>query len=49
VRVAGVDAPTYVHTGIHSSHDKGGIYVREQEYRAEHPRVSSFQHPTSLP
>ena len=30
VRVAGVDAPTYVHTGIPTSHAKGGIYLREE-------------------
>src|SRR4051812_29567555 len=32
VRIAGVDAPTSVHTGIRTSHDKGGIYRREQEF-----------------
>jgi hypothetical protein len=35
VRVAGVDAPTYVHTGIKTAHDKGGVFLREQEYRRQ--------------
>lgn len=33
IRVAGVDAPVYVHTGIKTSHDKGGVFLREQEFR----------------
>lgn len=32
VRVAGVDTPTYVHTGIPTSHAKGGVYLRETEF-----------------
>jgi len=28
-------APTFVHTGIQTSHAKGGIYVREQEFRRQ--------------
>jgi hypothetical protein len=35
VRVAGVDAPAYVHTGIPTSHAKGGVYLREAEFRAQ--------------
>jgi hypothetical protein len=30
VRVAGVDAPTYVHTGIATSHAKGGVFLRDR-------------------
>ena len=29
VRVAGVDTPTFVHTGIQTAHDKGGIHLHE--------------------
>ena len=29
VRAAGTDHPTFVHTGIKTAHDKGGIYLRE--------------------
>jgi hypothetical protein len=32
VRVAGVDAPTHVHTGIPTSHSKGGVFLREREF-----------------
>ena len=39
VRVAGVDASTYVHTGIRTAHDKGGVFLREQEYRGQLRRV----------
>src|SRR4051812_8830131 len=35
VRVAGVDAPIYVHTGIPTSHDKGGVFLRETEFRRQ--------------
>jgi hypothetical protein len=32
IRVAGADAPANVHTGIPTSHAKGGIYLTEQDY-----------------
>ena len=35
IRVAGVDRPLYVHTGIHTSHDKGGVMLTEAEYRCQ--------------
>ena len=35
VRVAGVDVPAFVHTGIPTSHAKGGIYLREQQYQRQ--------------
>ena len=41
VRVAGVDAPTFVHTGIQTAHDKGGIYLREQEFRRQQTRLDT--------
>jgi hypothetical protein len=37
VRVAGVDAPADVHTGIPTSHAKAGIYLREREFRLQRP------------
>ena len=39
VRVAGTDHPTFVHTGIRTAHDKGGIYLRESEFRRQQATV----------
>lgn len=33
IRVAGVDAPVYVHTGIKTSHSKGGVFLTEALFK----------------
>jgi hypothetical protein len=43
VRVAGVDAPAYVHTGIPTSHAKGGIYLREVEFHRQRVTVAPLR------
>jgi hypothetical protein len=35
VRAAACDMPIYVHTGVQTAHDKGGIFLDEQAYRAQ--------------
>jgi hypothetical protein len=35
IRVAGVDAPLYVHTGVKTCHDKGGRFYDEAEWDAQ--------------
>lgn len=35
VRLAGVDIPIYVHTGVETTHDKGGVFLDREAYGAQ--------------
>lgn len=39
VRVAACDLPAYVHTGIRTSHDKGGVFLTEQTWDEQQAHV----------
>lgn len=39
IRVAGVDLPLYVHTGVKTCHDKGGRFYDEAEWDAQLARL----------
>jgi len=39
VRVAGVDLPLHVHTGIKTGHDKGAVYLDEDYFDAQQARL----------
>lgn len=43
IRVAGVDKPLFVDTGIKTSHAKGGVYLREQEFELQQAVVETFR------
>jgi len=42
VRVAGCDFPMYVHTGIKTTHDKGGVFLDEQFYDRQQASFKAF-------
>jgi hypothetical protein len=35
IRVAAIGLPLYVHTGVKTTHDKGGVFLDEDYYRAQ--------------
>lgn len=48
VRLAAIDVPVYVHTGVETTHDKGGIFLDRQAYETQpdlqrHPEVVGCQ------
>ena len=43
IRVAGVDLPLYVHTGVKTCHDKGGRFYDESEWDAQLARLGVKQ------
>lgn len=49
VRLAAVDLPMYVHTGVGTTHDKGGIFLDRQAFEAQGLDADLNRHTLAMP
>ena len=41
IRIAGIGVPLYVHTGVKTTHDKGGVFLDEEHFDRQQAAVAS--------
>jgi GT2 family glycosyltransferase len=49
IRLASVDIPIFVHTGVGTTHDKGGVFLDWDAFEAQHLDADLGRHPEAVP